>query len=356
MDRDAPGVDADTGYRRFEDRKLIYFGPGYYDLRKLIGDGTLTVPDGWDVYIAAGAVVYGRIDAWGTGKGTRLRGRGMVYNDENNTAMIFTVTKSTGMEVEGLTFHCHRPQCWQVGVTQCTGVKFDGVKIICTRYASTDGLDVINSQDCTFSNMFIRANDDAVAIKGLQDARPADCLPNRNLLFENIQLWNDCNCAFGMGAETRASAYENIRLRNSCVLSSFDDPDHHEELDERAALTICSLNGTYFSNILYENIDVYHCERLIALGFKPDLREYGTGAEILADLGVRKMILMTNNPAKISGLDGYGIEIVAREPIEMTCNEKNEFYMYTKYKKMGHMLHVREKAEIDKLRQELKHE
>lgn len=270
VDRDAPGVDADTGYRRFEDRKLIYFGPGYYDLRKLTGDGTLTVPDGWDVYISAGAVVYGRIDAWGTGKGTRLRGRGMVYNDENNTAMIFTVTKSTGMEVEGLTFHCHRPQCWQVGVTQCTGVKFDGVKIICTRYASTDGLDVINSQDCTFSNMFIRANDDAVAIKGLQDAKPADCLPNRNLLFENIQLWNDCNCAFGMGAETRASAYENIRLRNSCVLSSFDDPDHHEELDERAALTICSLNGTYFSNILYENIDVYHCERLIALGFKPD--------------------------------------------------------------------------------------
>ena len=174
VDRDTPGVDADTGYRRFEDRKLIYFGPGYYDLRKLIGDGTLTVPDGWDVYIAAGAVVYGRIDAWGTGKGTRLRGRGMVYNDENNTAMIFTVTKSTGMEVEGLTFHCHRPQCWQVGVTQCTGVKFDGVKIICTRYASTDGLDVINSQDCTFSNMFIRANDDAVAIKGLQDAKPAD--------------------------------------------------------------------------------------------------------------------------------------------------------------------------------------
>ena len=97
-------------------------------------------------------------------------------------------------------------------------------------------------------------------------------------------------------------------------------------------------------------------EANIALGFKPDLREYGTGAEILADLGVRKMILMTNNPAKISGLDGYGIEIVAREPIEMTCNEKNEFYMYTKYKKMGHMLHVREKAEIDKLRQELKHE
>ena len=95
-------------------------------------------------------------------------------------------------------------------------------------------------------------------------------------------------------------------------------------------------------------------EANVALGFKPDLREYGTGAEILADLGVKKMILMTNNPAKISGLEGYGIEIVAREPIEMTCNEKNEFYMYTKFKKMGHMLHVRDKEEVAKLQQELK--
>lgn len=82
-------------------------------------------------------------------------------------------------------------------------------------------------------------------------------------------------------------------------------------------------------------------EANLALGFKADLREYGTGAEILADLGVKKMILMTNNPMKIKGLDGFGLKVVGREPIEMTCNEKNEFYMYTKYKKMGHILHVR---------------
>lgn len=80
-------------------------------------------------------------------------------------------------------------------------------------------------------------------------------------------------------------------------------------------------------------------EANLALGFKADLRDYGIGAEILADLGVEKMILMTNNPLKLKGLEGYGLEIVGREPIEMTCNEKNEFYMYTKYKKMGHLLH-----------------
>ncbi len=82
-------------------------------------------------------------------------------------------------------------------------------------------------------------------------------------------------------------------------------------------------------------------EANLALGFKADLREYGTGAEILADLGVKKMILMTNNPLKIKGLDGFGLEVVGRQPIEMTCNENNEFYLYTKYKKMGHILHVK---------------
>ncbi|GHS97069.1 riboflavin biosynthesis protein RibBA [Bacteroidia bacterium] len=83
-------------------------------------------------------------------------------------------------------------------------------------------------------------------------------------------------------------------------------------------------------------------EANIALGFKADLRDYGIGSEILANLGVRKMILMTNNPLKINGLTGYGLEIVGREPIEMTCNEKNEYYLYTKQQKMGHILHVKE--------------
>lgn len=83
-------------------------------------------------------------------------------------------------------------------------------------------------------------------------------------------------------------------------------------------------------------------EANIALGFKPDLREYDTGAAMLADLGVKKLILMTNNPLKINGLDHYGIEVSGREPIEMTCNEKNAAYLYTKYKKMGHMLHFSE--------------
>jgi 3,4-dihydroxy 2-butanone 4-phosphate synthase/GTP cyclohydrolase II len=79
----------------------------------------------------------------------------------------------------------------------------------------------------------------------------------------------------------------------------------------------------------------------IALGFKADLRDYGIGAEILADLGAKDLILMTNNPLKISGLEGYGLRVVDRQPIEVGCTADNEFYMYTKYKRMGHILYVK---------------
>lgn len=74
------------------------------------------------------------------------------------------------------------------------------------------------------------------------------------------------------------------------------------------------------------------------LGFKPDLRDYGVGAQILHDIGVRKIRLMTNNPRKIIGLQGYGLEIVERAPIEVSPNEANKDYLLTKRDKMGHMI------------------
>lgn len=75
------------------------------------------------------------------------------------------------------------------------------------------------------------------------------------------------------------------------------------------------------------------------LGFGPDLREYGIGAQILRDLGIKKMKLLTNNPRKITGLKGYDLEVVERVPIEMEARKENENYLKTKHSKMGHLFH-----------------
>ncbi|MBQ7142110.1 MAG: bifunctional 3,4-dihydroxy-2-butanone-4-phosphate synthase/GTP cyclohydrolase II [Bacteroidaceae bacterium] len=77
----------------------------------------------------------------------------------------------------------------------------------------------------------------------------------------------------------------------------------------------------------------------IHLGFDPDLRDYGVGAQILREIGISKIRLLTNNPVKRVGLEGYGLEIVENVPIEITPNQYNERYLRTKKERMGHTLH-----------------
>ena len=75
-----------------------------------------------------------------------------------------------------------------------------------------------------------------------------------------------------------------------------------------------------------------------ALGFKADLRDYGIGAQILADLGLSKIRLLTNNPKKIVGLEGYGLQVVERVPLIVRPSKSNKRYLRTKKEKMGHVI------------------
>jgi 3,4-dihydroxy 2-butanone 4-phosphate synthase/GTP cyclohydrolase II len=75
----------------------------------------------------------------------------------------------------------------------------------------------------------------------------------------------------------------------------------------------------------------------LELGFKEDQRDYGIGSQILADLGIKKLRVLTNNPKKLIGLEGYGLEIVERVPVEVGCTEHNLKYIQTKRNRMGHL-------------------
>ncbi|MCS7013021.1 MAG: bifunctional 3,4-dihydroxy-2-butanone-4-phosphate synthase/GTP cyclohydrolase II [Chloroherpetonaceae bacterium] len=89
-------------------------------------------------------------------------------------------------------------------------------------------------------------------------------------------------------------------------------------------------------NLQDEGLDTVEANE--RLGFKPDLRDYGIGAQILVDLGIRKMRLMTNNPKKIVGLEGYGLEVVERVPLVIDSNDINKAYLAAKERKLGHLM------------------
>jgi 3,4-dihydroxy 2-butanone 4-phosphate synthase/GTP cyclohydrolase II len=86
-------------------------------------------------------------------------------------------------------------------------------------------------------------------------------------------------------------------------------------------------------------------EANLSLGFAPDLRDYGIGAQILADLGLHEIRLLTNNPKKVIGLEAYGLKVVETVPIIASLNPYNRRYLETKKKKMGHLLEMNESSD-----------
>jgi 3,4-dihydroxy 2-butanone 4-phosphate synthase/GTP cyclohydrolase II len=137
-----------------------------------------------------------------------------------------------------------------------------------------------------------------------------------------------CDCGEQLGA-----AMSRIAAEGRGVLLYID---HHE------GRGIGILNKIRAYALQDEGADTQ--EANVRLGFAPDLREYGTGAQVLSDLGVREMRLLTNNPAKRVGLEGYGLHMVERVPLQMPANPENQGYMDTKRDKMGHILNAEAEA------------
>lgn len=274
---EAPDVAKKEGYSYDRDTKTYYFGPGYYDLSETFG-GSLMVSGARSIYIAGGAVLRGQVGL--NSQGGKIYGHGMVVA---NGGSELNCSYNTGGTVDGIICHKFKERGWQTTYSSCSGIKVTNLKVIAPYGGSTDGMDFTACSDMTFDNCFVRAMDDCIAIKGLasDDAVPADCQPEKNIHFTRMQLWSDANNAFGIGAETKASSFEDISFTNSDILSSWDDPTHHEELDDRSAINITSLHGSYFHNIRIDSVRVNRCVRLIQLGFQ-DSFWFGT---LLGDMG-----------------------------------------------------------------------
>lgn len=260
----APNVASKEGYSYDRKTRTYYFGPGYYDLNDKFG-GTLMVAGARSIYLAGGAVVRGSIGLNSTGG--KIYGHGMVVS---NGGSELNCSYNTGGVVDGIICHKYKESGWQTTYSSCSNIKVTNMKVIAPYGGSSDGMDFTACSGMQFDNCFVRAMDDCIAIKGLaaDSLNPADCQPEKDIHFTRMQLWSDANNAFGIGAETLASSFENISFTSSDILSSWDDPSHHEELNDRAAINITSLHGSFFHNIRIDSIRVNRCVRLIQMGFQ----------------------------------------------------------------------------------------
>lgn len=266
VDHDAPTASSEN---------LIYIAPGYHDLTRDGGTGELVLHSGETLYLAGGAVLDGTVTVQ-EAENVTIRGSGILMISEEEASrskaqsICLVTIRSSHIHVENVVCHAHRFHNWTVHFWYSEHITVQHVKICSPVYASTDGIDISNTSHVSVKDSFIRACDDCIALKGLasETQKPAECPPIEDILFEDCVLWNDCNNAMGLGAETRAACYRDITFRNIDVIYSYDDRDHHEKLNERSVMNICCLHGTFFENILWENIHVNRCERLICMTFQ----------------------------------------------------------------------------------------
>lgn len=284
-----------------------YFGPGYHDL----SDQEVSLGTGMTLYVAPGAVLNAPVVVYNASN-VVIEGGGVIMMDKKSAVnpeygnIVLTLNHASHVTVRDVIVCSHRPQNWTTHVYFSSDVTIDNYKVFSPQYASTDAIDITNSQRVTVTNSFLRSCDDCITVKGLANVSlPKDAPPNEDIHVSACQLWSDCNNAMVIGEESMAAYYDNITFRDIDVLYSYDDRDNHERLDERAVMSIVMLHGTDIRNILWEDIRVNNCQRLVCFTFK-DSFWFGTiqgnqsfpgGAE---NITLRNITCVSDNQSSIA--------------------------------------------------------
>jgi len=249
------------------DPSILYFGPGYHDLGEY-GAAPTMLASNQTLYISGGAVVRGRFRA-DNATNVTVRGRGILLNDYRSNDeyddIALALSRVTHSTIRDIIVN-RDTNSWTSSMYGSSNVNVLNYKVVSPRFASSDGFNIVSSHDIVFDGVFIRSADDAVAIKGMsQEEDPAKALPIYNITYKNAQLWADANNAIGIGAETVAAHFKNIKFDNIDILYNYDDRDHPDVLSDRSAINIFALHGTEFKEISFENIRVEKAKRLINL-------------------------------------------------------------------------------------------
>jgi hypothetical protein len=308
---------------------VIYFEPGYHDLYKTHGGKLFISRSNTMVYIAPGAVVNGAIEFHDVSN-CKITGGGVLMMSEtppgNKIPLVFVrttncaigniIVNSRAIPLDGP--DTARRGSWSTALNTCSDMVVDGYRVVSPTYASTDSLNIQIADQAVkniiVKNSFFRACDDNISIKGHGNA-------NDNSTWQTIEgisifdctLWSDANNAMVVGEES-AAKYKNISFRNIDIIFSYDDKDNHLKLNERSVMSIVCLDGTYFSDITWDNIRVNNCQRLICMTFLdsfwfgsiPGHQQYPGGISGITFSNISSFSPNSSSIANEIRLSGYG--------------------------------------------------